>query len=241
MSEARPKTGLDLSLVQVVAGSGAALTAALLGSLFGIAGTLLGTAVGSTVGTICTAVYTHQLRRTHDRLQRRGGFPAGWPRPSSLRRLPWFRVLAAAAVVFGVSLAALTVVESLAGRPLSSATGGSHAHAGGRTSVSRVLPPDLPDHLPTPRPVTPTTPAVPIPEQSSPPSDASSVPAATQSDGEASIPLPPDVASATPSAVATPAPTASETTTSETPPPPSVDPTSIDQPTVPPPSAEPPP
>lgn len=77
MSDARPRTGLDLSLVQVVAGTGAALTAALLGSLFGIAGTLLGTAVGSTVGTVCTAVYTHQLRRTRARLHQRVRVPVG--------------------------------------------------------------------------------------------------------------------------------------------------------------------
>lgn len=241
MNDARAKTGLDLSLVQVVAGTGAALTAALLGSLFGIAGTLLGTAVGSMVATICTAVYTHQLRRTQDRLQRSGGFLATWPGPSSLRRLPWLRVLAAAAVIFGLALAALTVIESLVGRPLSSTTGRSHAHAAGRTSVSRILPTDLSDHPPMPRPVSSTTPAAPVPEQSSPPrppSDASPTPAATQRDGGAPISSPSDVASATPSHAPTPTPPAPKRQ-HQTPPRSSVSPTSADQPTMPPPSAEP--
>src|SRR5512146_3108598 len=110
MNDVRAKTGLDLSLVQVLAGTGAALTAALLGSLFGIAGTLAGTAVGSAVATICTALYTHQLHRTRERLQRRGaGLVAALQRPS-WRALPWRRVLVATVVVFGIALTALTVV-----------------------------------------------------------------------------------------------------------------------------------
>jgi hypothetical protein len=236
MSDARPKTSLDLNLVQVVAGTGAALTAALLGSLFGIAGTLLGTAVGSTVATVCTAVYTYQLRRTHDRLQRSDSSPAGWLRPTALRTLPWFRVLAAAAMVFGLALAALTVIESMLGRPLSSATGGLHARAGGSTSVGHVLPPDLRDHLPTPRLVSPTTPAVLVPERSSPlPATRWGTPGTPGSthppDQGAPIAPPPDVASTMPSAAPTAAPTPSVTTGSEIPPP-SVDPSSIDQPTA---------
>jgi hypothetical protein len=102
MNDARAKTGLDLSLVQVVAGAGAALTAALQGSLLGIAGTLIGTAVGSTVATVCTALYTHQLHRTRDRLQGSARSSLGWG-PASWRTLPWQPVLAAVVVVFGVA------------------------------------------------------------------------------------------------------------------------------------------
>lgn len=83
----------------------------------------------------------------------------GPPRRARRRRLPWLRVLAAAAVIFGLALAALTVIESLVGRPLSSATGGSQPYAAGRTSVSRILRPDLSGHLPMPRPVSSPTPA----------------------------------------------------------------------------------
>ncbi len=141
MSDARPKTGIDLSLVQVLAGTGAALTAAALGSLFGIAGTLLGTAVGSAVATICTALYTHQLRRTRERLQRRRGLRSEWRCLPSLPTLPWQPVLAAAAVVFGIALTALTVVEAMLGHPLSSPSGPEPN--GASTSLGRALAPDL--------------------------------------------------------------------------------------------------
>jgi hypothetical protein len=253
MNDARPKTGLDLSLVQVVAGTAAALTAALLGSLFGIAGTLLGTAVGSTVGTVCTAVYTHQLRRTRDRLHQRASVsvPVGWPRSISLRTLPWLRVLASAAVVFGVALMALTVLEASLGRPLSSATRGPFGRDGGGTSLGRALAaPDLrSDH-----PVLHRSPAVPVPGSAAPVATArpdtfptptprldAPPPTATNHAGEqepAGVkPGDPPAARVEPSDPDPSPPTASETTTSETPPPPSVDPFNTDQPTMPP-SAE---
>jgi hypothetical protein len=168
MNDARAKTGLDLSLVQVVAGTGAALTAALLGSLFGIAGTLTGTAVGSTVATVCTALYTHQLRRTRDRLQGSARFPLAWLRPASWRTLPWRPVLTAAVVVFGVALTALTVLEASLGRPLSSATAGSPRGRRESTSLGRALAAPVQQHRSVPRGGDRVSPAVPVRGSASP-------------------------------------------------------------------------
>jgi hypothetical protein len=256
MNDARAKTGLDLSLVQVVAGTGAALTAALLGSLFGIAGTLLGTAVGSTVATICTALYTHQLRRTRDRLQRSASVPAGRLRPAVWRGLPWRRVLAAAGVVFGVAVAALTVFEAGLGRPLSSTTAGSPPGHGGSTSLGRALvAPEPRGHRPVPRRVDSPAPAVP-PANSSPTATVGPGAAAT-ADTRPDGPPPPAgrspkqgapttgpgaVSSTAPSDSSDPQPSApspSDPPASEPPLPPSGDPATTDQPTPPPPTVQP--
>lgn len=60
---------LQISAVQVVASSLAAVSAAVLCSFAGVAGTIVGTAVASACATIGSALYAHSLRRTRERLR----------------------------------------------------------------------------------------------------------------------------------------------------------------------------
>jgi hypothetical protein len=53
-----------------------------------------------------------------------------------LRRLPWNRVALVAALMFVIAIAAVTAFELVAGRPVSSFTGGTHSHQG--TSFSNL-------------------------------------------------------------------------------------------------------
>jgi hypothetical protein len=59
----------DISVIQVVAGALAALTAAVLASTFGVEGTITGAAFGSVVATVGGAWYGWSLERTHHRLR----------------------------------------------------------------------------------------------------------------------------------------------------------------------------
>lgn len=124
-AEERPTpgpTGLGLSLAQVVGSALAAVSGAFLASWLGVTGTLTGVAVGSVVGTVGSASYTHSLRRSHQVVW--GDRPVREGRPPSL---PWPRLAAAAAVVAALGLGTLTLVETLAGEPVSSLTTGSRA------------------------------------------------------------------------------------------------------------------
>src|SRR5437016_2727792 len=59
----------ELSVVQLIAGCLAAITAAVVASRLGVAGTLIGTAVASVVAPVGAALYTLSIRKTHARLQ----------------------------------------------------------------------------------------------------------------------------------------------------------------------------
>jgi hypothetical protein len=59
----------DISVIQIVAGALAALTAAVLASTFGVEGTITGAAFGSVVATVGAAWYGWSLERTHHRLR----------------------------------------------------------------------------------------------------------------------------------------------------------------------------
>jgi len=63
------KSGLDLSVTQVVGGALAAVTAALLGSQLSVAGTVIGAALASIITAVAGALYTASLRRTHDKVK----------------------------------------------------------------------------------------------------------------------------------------------------------------------------
>jgi hypothetical protein len=63
------KSGLDLSVTQVVGGALAAVTAALLGSQLSVAGTVIGAALASIITAVGGALYTASLRRTHDKVK----------------------------------------------------------------------------------------------------------------------------------------------------------------------------
>jgi hypothetical protein len=63
-TEQATKSWLDLSLIQVVGGALAAMTAAALGSRFSVAGTVAGAALASVIAAVAGALYTASLRRT---------------------------------------------------------------------------------------------------------------------------------------------------------------------------------
>jgi septum formation inhibitor MinC len=63
------KSGLDLSVTQVVGGALAAVTAALLGSQLSVAGTVIGAALASIITAVGGSLYTASLRRTHDKVK----------------------------------------------------------------------------------------------------------------------------------------------------------------------------
>ena len=64
----RPKAGIELNSVQLVASMAAAVTGAILTSYLGDGGTILGTAVGSGASTAGFAVYKHYLVRTREKV-----------------------------------------------------------------------------------------------------------------------------------------------------------------------------
>jgi hypothetical protein len=68
MMSDRPKQGIELNTVQLVASMAAAVTGAILTSYLGDGGTILGTAVGSGASTAGFAVYKHYLVRTKDKV-----------------------------------------------------------------------------------------------------------------------------------------------------------------------------
>ncbi|NUP69564.1 MAG: hypothetical protein HOW71_46210 [Nonomuraea sp.] len=59
----------ELSVPQIVGSALAAVTAAVAASYMGVAGTVIGAAVVSVASTVATAVYTHYLKRTGDRVK----------------------------------------------------------------------------------------------------------------------------------------------------------------------------
>jgi hypothetical protein len=61
--------GVKISLIQVVATALAAITATVVASFLGVAGTVAGAAVASTMSVVGTAVYSHSLRRTRERVR----------------------------------------------------------------------------------------------------------------------------------------------------------------------------
>jgi hypothetical protein len=90
MAEEKDHKRVNLSAIQVIAGSMAAVTSALAASYLGPGGTLVGAAGGSAIATVGGAVYAHYLDRTRHRLKsvtlrpagngrRRAGPPGGRP------------------------------------------------------------------------------------------------------------------------------------------------------------------
>ncbi|MDQ6831920.1 MAG: hypothetical protein M3008_00850, partial [Chloroflexota bacterium] len=71
MMREHEQTKIQLSVVQVIAGALASVSAALVASTFGLKGTLLGAAITSIVASIGGALYTHSLHRARVRIQTR--------------------------------------------------------------------------------------------------------------------------------------------------------------------------
>ncbi|MFC4116712.1 hypothetical protein [Nonomuraea zeae] len=124
---------LELTGPQIVGSALAAVTAAVAASYLGVSGTVIGAALMSAGTTAGTAVYSHYLKRTGDKVKqhtvsaRRGQVAAGESRggtstlverPAAARRgrLPWARVSAVAALVFAVSMGSILAYQGVAGR-----------------------------------------------------------------------------------------------------------------------------
>jgi hypothetical protein len=58
-----------VSFTQVVATALAAITATIVASFFGVAGTVIGAAISSVMSVVGTAVYSHSLRKTRERMR----------------------------------------------------------------------------------------------------------------------------------------------------------------------------
>lgn len=177
---------------RVIAGALAAVVSAVVLSTLGAAGTLIGAAIGSTVATVGSALFTQGIVSSRRRLadaqaavthkvgtvQAEGRVadpeeendeaaietaPVGWR--ARLAQLPWPRVLLVSLLVFVVAMVAITVFELIAGRSVSSITGGSD---GTGTTIGKVVTgqeddgdhdDDQPSTPPSQAPTGPTTPS----------------------------------------------------------------------------------
>ncbi|MFE0420309.1 ICP22 family protein [Streptomyces tendae] len=132
---------IDLSVPQVAGSALAAVVAARLASSFGVYGTIAGAGLISVVATCGGSVLQHFFKRTGEQIRvkrtvaavRTGGrttsVPAAVPPPASgdftegtvyrARTRGWRRPLVAAALVFGVTMAGITVYEVASGQSLS--------------------------------------------------------------------------------------------------------------------------
>ncbi|NRQ38601.1 hypothetical protein HII36_43275, partial [Nonomuraea sp. NN258] len=120
----------ELSGPQIVGSALAAVTAAVAASYLGVAGTVIGAAVVSVASTVATAVYTHYLKRTGDRVRQHtltgrredehehAADEAGADEPAEGERrgarLPWLKVGLAAALVFAVSMGGILAYQAVA-------------------------------------------------------------------------------------------------------------------------------
>lgn len=139
MMREHEQTKIQLSVVQVIAGALASVSAALVASTFGLKGTLLGAAITSIVASIGGALYTHSLHRARARIQTRfnphtGAIERVVIRPPRARRpIRWGRVAGVAGLVFVLAMGAITVVEIAARKPVAALVGGASPQHGGTT------------------------------------------------------------------------------------------------------------
>jgi len=184
-----PVERLHISLAQVAASSAAAVSAAVLCSLFGVAGTIVGTAVASVLATVGSSLYAHTLRRTKARLRRLHQAGASSPPLREVLRtahqqgrallgqVRWRYALPIAAIVFVVSVGAVTAIEAGSGQTLAKSFGVSHSGGHG-TSVGSIFNPThhhsrKPKPKPTPT-VTKTVTSTPSASSSGSPSQSPS-------------------------------------------------------------------
>ncbi len=172
-----------INWVQVFAAAGAAVSSALLLSTLGVAGTMIGAAVGSLVASLATHTYSRGLVASRERalalrrinaaredLDRLATHPEEDPEAGlehadralgrveaglEARRLSWRHVALVSAGLFVGVMVAITGFELLAGRAVSSYTGGSDRDT--KITVPGVK--DKPDKSPA----TPTPSSTPLP------------------------------------------------------------------------------
>jgi hypothetical protein len=141
----------QLRIPKLLAGALAAVSGAVVASLFGVEGTLIGAAVASLLVAPAEALYTHSLASAHRvarrSLLRRVGEQAGASEEAASEEaaseahpqpIRWQRVAVAAVLAFGIAVAAITGVETVANQPLASLFG-SRSQQGGSTSVGVVV------------------------------------------------------------------------------------------------------
>ncbi|GAA4778414.1 hypothetical protein GCM10023329_29330 [Streptomyces sanyensis] len=179
---------IELSVPQVAGSALAAVAAAVLASRLGVYGTIVGAGVVSIVATCGGPLFQHLFSRTGEQLRvaadprgrrpRRpeGGRPAGArtavargaaaseadgfgaPSTHGTRMRGWKRPVAAAAVVFGVTMAGITAWELAAGQELGGGNGttvGSALRGGGGTGGDSGPRPDGTDPAPSGGPSAP--------------------------------------------------------------------------------------
>jgi hypothetical protein len=229
---------IEISWVQAVASALAAVTTAVLLSTVGVAGTIIGAAIGSVAATVGSAVYSHYLAASRDRVtaaaaararvrraqtglgQAAAVLAVGTPRAEdrldhadhdlqkaeitldateqtspwreAFSGLPWRRLALAAAALFVVAMAAIVTFELIAGRAVSTYTGGSDSN-GPRVSVPGVGGGETKKPTPTPSP-------------SELPSSASSTPTPSPTPTPTPTPTGGDTGASAPSPSPTPAP-----------------------------------
>ncbi|MFB4265136.1 hypothetical protein [Nonomuraea sp. GTA35] len=217
----------ELSMPQILGSALAAVTAAVAASYLGVAGTVIGAAVVSVASTVATAVYTHYLKQTGERVKQRtplvvrreepqeeraedqpeervehreGGdvtlvMPAVRPAPSRWR-LPWLKVGAAAALVFGVSMGSILVYQAAAQQTV-------HEQVTGRTPAKAQQKQQEEERAPAPRETGTQAPPAYTDPRATPEDTPEAVPTPT--------PTPTRTVSPTPEPTPTPAPTPSDT------------------------------
>ncbi len=225
------QTKIQLSVVQVIAGALASVSAALVASTFGLKGTLLGAAITSIVASIGGALYTHSLHQARARIQTRFNPHTGRIErivipPQRVRRpIRWGMVAGVAGLVFVLAMGAITVVEVTARKPVAALVGGTSPQHGG-TTVGALLQ-DAPGAAPIALPAIPTSPtpvstATATPNGTAVPSQAPGQTAATPPNGTPTISAPSQspasvAATATSAHPLTPTPTTASRTLTATP------------------------
>ncbi len=176
-----PPRRIEISWVQAVAGALAAVSSAVLLSTVGVAGTIIGAAIGSVAATVGSAVYSHYLAASRDRVaaaaaarssvrRAQGGVvdevgetDETHPWRAAVHGLRWRRLLLVAGGLFVVAMSAVLTFELVVGRAVSTYTGGSDPD-GPRLSVPGAGGGDdepRPSPSPTPSPATATSESAP--------------------------------------------------------------------------------
>ncbi|MEU9402825.1 hypothetical protein [Streptomyces sp. NPDC048242] len=240
-----PETGrkrFDLSVPQVAGSALAAVVAAKLASYFGVYGTIFGAGVVSIVATCGGSVFQQVFRRTGEQLREAktsgrprahgageaaavpGEFGAGTVYRARVKS--WRRPLVAAALVFGVTMAGITVYELVSGSSFSGGKGTTVSDAvGGRKPSPHKSPAPAPSWIPstgtettspgetapsdgggTTAPATPDPNASPNPPggQDAVPSPGATAPAPTTTDAPTASPTPRESAGSSRSGTAVP-------------------------------------
>lgn len=139
------KASSGLSIVQIIAGALASVSAAVVASKFGVAGTLIGAAISSITVTIGSALYRRSIEGAHERVRTRyrrlrNDFDEGGMefehQARSHRRLAWGAIAGGTVLIFLLAMGGLTAFETVARTSVARLMGQSSSDA--RTTVGEV-------------------------------------------------------------------------------------------------------